>query len=83
MRLRFDSLASGSGLRTYLAVSCGVGRRCGSDPELLWLWLWRRQVYQTPSLGTSMCHGCGPRKDKKTKKKKKRKERNVLSKCPP
>jgi len=19
-------------------VSCGVGRRCGSDPELLWLW---------------------------------------------
>ena len=22
----------------------------------------------TPSLGTSICHGCGPRKDKKTKK---------------
>ena len=21
-----------------VAVSCGVGRRCGSDPELLWLW---------------------------------------------
>ena len=20
------------------AVRCGVGRRCGSDPELLWLW---------------------------------------------
>ena len=20
------------------AVSCGVGRRCGSDPVLLWLW---------------------------------------------
>ena len=20
-------------------MSCGVGRRCGSDPELLWLWL--------------------------------------------
>ena len=19
-------------------MSCGVGRRCGSDPELLWLW---------------------------------------------
>ena len=21
-----------------LPVSCGVGRRCGSDPALLWLW---------------------------------------------
>ena len=20
-------------------MSCGVGRRCGSNPELLWLWL--------------------------------------------
>ena len=19
-------------------MTCGVGRRCGSDPELLWLW---------------------------------------------
>jgi len=25
-----------------VAVSCGVGRRCGSDPALLWLW--RRPV---------------------------------------
>ena len=25
-------------------MSCGVGRRCSSDPGLLWLrlWLWRR-----------------------------------------
>jgi len=28
------SVGEGSGI----AVSCGVGRRCGSDPELLWLW---------------------------------------------
>ena len=21
-----------------MAVSCGGGRRCGLDPELLWLW---------------------------------------------
>ena len=21
-------------------MSCGVGRRCCLDPELLWLWLW-------------------------------------------
>ena len=23
-------------------MSCGVGRRHGSDPRLLWLWLWLR-----------------------------------------
>ena len=29
-----------------VAVSCGVGRRCGSDPALLWLW--RRPVATAP-----------------------------------
>ena len=24
------------------ALTCGVGHRCGSDPTLLWLWLWCR-----------------------------------------
>ena len=28
------SAGKGSGI----AVSCGVGRRCGSNPALLWLW---------------------------------------------
>ena len=27
-----------------IAVSCAVGRRRGSDPALLWLWLWCRLV---------------------------------------
>ena len=26
------------GYRSGVAVSCGVGHRCGSDPALLWLW---------------------------------------------
>ena len=38
MRLRVRSLPLLSGLRSGVAVSCGVGRRRGSDPELLWLW---------------------------------------------
>ena len=39
MRLWVQSLALLSGLRIRLvAVSCGVGCRCGSDPVLLWLW---------------------------------------------
>ena len=37
MRMRVQSLALLSGLRIHVAVSCGVGRRCGSDPTLLWL----------------------------------------------
>ena len=24
--------------RNHEVVSCGVGQRCGSDPEFLWLW---------------------------------------------
>ena len=43
-------------------MSCGVGRRHGSDWVLLWLW-----CDSTPSLGTSICRGGSP---KKTKKKK-------------
>ena len=32
--------------RSGVAVSCGVGCRCGSDPALLWLW--RRPVATAP-----------------------------------
>ena len=38
MRFRVQSLALLSGLRIGVAMSCGVGRRHGSDPTLLWLW---------------------------------------------
>ena len=39
MRMWARSLALLSGLRiSGFAVSCGVGRRCDSDPTLLWLW---------------------------------------------
>ena len=40
-------------------VSCGVGRRHGLDPVLLWLW--QRSVPTAPirplGLRTSICHG--------------------------
>ena len=36
--MQVQSLASLSGLGTGVAMSCGVGHRCGSDPVLLWLW---------------------------------------------
>ena len=68
MRLRVRSLASLSGLRirrcrelwcrsqTWLGSGLAVAGGYSSD--------------QTPSLGTSPCRRCGPRKDRKTKKKK-------------
>ena len=37
MRLRIWSLALLVGWGSGIAVSCGVGCRCGSDPALLWL----------------------------------------------
>ena len=36
--MQVPSLASLSGLRIGVAVSCGVGCRRGSDLALLWLW---------------------------------------------
>ena len=41
MRLGVRFLASlrASRIQGYVAVSCGIGRRCGLDLVLLWLWL--------------------------------------------
>ena len=58
-------------------MSCGVDRRRGSDPLLLWLWC-RPVGYSsdsTRSLGTSICRKCGSKKTKKKSKKKKEEEK--------
>ena len=39
---------------------CRLSSGCGYSSDLI------------PSLGTSKCHGCGPKKEKKEKKKKKK-----------
>ena len=38
VRMQVQTLALLSGLRIRVAVSYDVGRRCGLDPMLLWLW---------------------------------------------
>ena len=38
MRMWVRSLALLSGLRICIAVGCGLGRKCSSDPSLLWPW---------------------------------------------
>ena len=49
-------------------MSCGVGRRHGSDLVLLWLWYRLSAAAPTPSLGTPICHTCSPKETKKGKK---------------
>ena len=44
-----------------VVVSCGGGRRCGSDPVLLWLWC--RPAAVAPI--RPLCCGCSPKKKKK------------------
>ena len=66
MRMEVWSLASLSGLRIRLAMSYGVGRRCGSDPEFLWLWCRPAAVALIrPLVWELLCHRCGPKKTKK------------------
>ena len=45
-------------------ASCGVGARCGLDPALMWHGP-AATADSTPSLGTSICHRCSPRKRQK------------------
>ena len=46
MRLRVRNPPCSVGWGSDIAVSCGVGCRCGSDPALLWLW--RRPTATAP-----------------------------------
>ena len=51
-------------------MSCGVGRRCGSDPVLLWLW--HRSVATAPirPLAWEPLYAVGVAQEKAKKKKK-------------
>ena len=72
MRLQVQSLALPSGLRIQCCCEYGVGRRCGSDPVLLWLWrrpaaataLIRPLVWEPPYAASAALEK-DPKKDKK------------------
>ena len=59
-----------------IAVSCGGGRRCGSDLVLLWCRLAAVAPIRPLDWESPYASGCGPKKtqDKKKKKKKKKKK---------
>ena len=76
MRMQVRSLASlsRSGIWRCCDLWCRSQIQLGLDPALLWLQ--RRQAWfigrhdSTPSLGTSICHRCGPKKQKKQEREK-------------
>ena len=53
-------------------MSCGVGRRCGSDPALLWLW--RRQ--RVPIRPLAWEPPCAARAAQEVAKRQKNKNKN-------
>ena len=53
-------------------MSCGIGHRCGSDPELLWLWRRPASTALNRPLPWELPYAAGAAlKRQKTKKKKK------------
>ena len=55
-----------------IAVNCGVGYRCGSDPTLLWQWLRPEAVAQIQLLAWELSYAVGAALKKKKKKRKKK-----------
>ena len=66
-----------------MAMSCGVGCRCGSDP--VWLWLWQRPAAEA-LVGPLVLDGmCGTKKAKKPQTKtneKPKKQTKKKKRCP-
>ena len=54
-------------------MSCGTGRRCGSDPELLWLWCKLAAIAQIRPLAWEPPYAMGAALKSKKKQKTKNK----------
>ena len=63
MRIWFDPWPCSVDWGSSIAVNCGVGCSLSSDPTLLSVALAGSCSFKLiPSLGTSICCGCGPKK---------------------
>ena len=58
------------GQGSWVAMSCGVGRRCGSDPALLWLWWRLAAVAPIQPIAWELPYATGAALKKEKKKKK-------------
>ena len=56
--------------RSSVAMSCGVGRRCGSGPALLWLWRRLAATALIPSLAWEPPYAVGESQEMAKKDKK-------------
>ena len=72
MRTRVQSLASLGGLRvrSWRDLWCRSKMRLGSDVAMAVVQTGTCSSDSTPSLGTSICRGCGPKKTKRPKNPK-------------
>ena len=60
-------------------MSCGAGRRCGSDPVLLWLWCRPVATALIQPLARELPYAVGTALKRKKKEKKKKRTAVVLS----
>ena len=63
-----------------MAVSCGVGCRCGADLAWLWLWPLASAIIGPLAWEPPYAAGAAPEKIKRPKRKKKKRKRNETSK---
>ena len=70
MRTQVQSLVSlsGLGIRHCRELWCGSQTQLRSGVAVAVAWAGRCSSNSTPSLGTSICRGCGPKKQKDKKK---------------
>ena len=62
-----------------VTMSCGVGRRCGSDPALLWLWHRQAAVAPIGPLAWEPPYAAGVALKEQKKKKKEKKRKKLLA----
>ena len=69
MRMQVRSLASLSGLRIQYCrdLWCRLQMQLGSGVAVAVMWANSYSSVLTPNLGTSICCGCGPKKEQKKK----------------
>ena len=62
-------------------MTCCVGHRCNSDPELLWLWCRPAAAAPIQPLAWELPHVAGMALKRQTEKKKKKKGRVSMEPC--
>jgi len=66
------------GWGSSIAMSCGVGHRCSSDPALLWLWYRLEAVALFQPLAWEFSHATGAALKKKRKKEKEKQHKSHI-----